>query len=69
MLIFFATSNAMLIFFAFFFDLTGTVGSLIFAEVFDRRDLKLLEDLNFLDDIESIEQYSIIVGQHELIKK
>ena len=56
----------MLIFFAFFLDLTWTDGSLVFAEDLGRRDLELPEDLNFLDGKkESIEQYSNIVGQHE----
>ena len=59
----------MLIFFAFFFDLTWTVGSFVFAEDLDRRDLELPEDLIFLlDGRECIEQYSNIVGQHELNK-
>ncbi len=58
----------MLIFFAFFLDLTWTDGSLVFAEDLGRRDLELPEDLIFLDGRESIEQYSNIVGKHELIK-
>ena len=58
----------MLIFFAFFLDLTWTDGYIVFAEDLGRRDLELPENLNFLDGRESIEQYSNIVEQRELIK-